>query len=408
MPVRRSLLALLLCAAAVRADEGTGLKVEMRTLKGEVIRGELVSVTPAEVTVAAPDGKNAVPTAQVLSVDVEQADKPAPPEKFLDVELTDGSIFHCAACELKGKEARLTLVTGQEITVPLIKVSNLIKEAQDPKRRKEWSKELSRKRDGDVLAKLNKETGALNVLDGKLGSVSEDGKSVQFTIEDVSSNVALESVQGLIFDRAADPKMPLAICKLVDVFGTAVMVTEVEFKNGEVAVTTPNGVKTAYPPRLLARFDYNRDKLRFLSEMEPLKQAVDAWEDFRKGPGLDVNLDGKPIKLGDVIYPRGLSLRATTELVYDLRGDYREFQALAGVDRTALAPGVKYAVKLVIECDGRERKALTLTPEDKEPFQALTLNVKDVQKLRILVTRDDAWKVNYNCHLTLADAKVMK
>jgi hypothetical protein len=410
MPLRRTLLTLFLCAAVVRADEGTGLKVEMRTLKGEVVRGELLSVSVAEVVVAKADGKQTVPTAQVLSVDVEQAEKPTPPASYLDVEIVDGSVFHCAACEIKGKQVKLTLVSGQEVPLPLVKVSNLIRDAQDPAKRKRWNQELGRKKTSDVLATLNK--GTISALDVKIVFFSDDGKNLNVNIEDIGARtIPVEKVEGLIFERAADPNMPLAICKLVDVFGTVVMVQEIAIKNGEAKVTTPGGVALSVPLKLIQRFDYNRDKLKYLSELDPIKQEVKASEDFQTGPGLDVNLNGGPIRLGETTYPRGLSLRANTELVYDLRGDFREFKAVAGVDKSLLekgVKGVKATAKLVIECDGRERYSKTFTPEDKEAATPFTINVKDVQKLRILVTRDDSWAVNYSCHLTLADAKVMK
>jgi hypothetical protein len=409
MRVLRTLLALLLCAAAARAAEGTGVKVEMRTLKGEVIRGELVGVTAAEVVVATPDGKTAVPTPQVLSVDLEQPEKPLPPEKFLDVELVDGTMFHCAACVLKGKEAALTLATGQELKLPLLKIGNLVRDAQDPKRRKAWNQQLGRKKAGDVLAKLN--DGALAFYEGTLGAVSDDGKTIKLTVEDLGTReVVLDTVQGLIFERAVDPNMPLPICKLIDAFGTVVMVQEIELKNGEAAVTTPAGVKTTYPLKLVQRFDYNRDKLKFLSEMEPSLEKIESEEPFQGGSILkDVNLKGEPIRLGETTYQRGLVLHAVAEVVYDLRGDYREFKAVVGLDKSLLDPKTeRTTVKVEIETDGRVRYSKTFSLKDKTAFEGVTFGLKDAQKLRIVVTPGDDQISSYHLHVALADAKVTK
>ena len=46
----------------------------------------------------------------------------------------------------------------------------------------------------------------------------------------------------------------------------------------------------------------------------------------------DSSVSGKdtPLKVGGKPYPKGLALRPYTELVYDLRGEYREFSAVVG------------------------------------------------------------------------------
>jgi hypothetical protein len=406
MPVRRTCLALLLCVATLRADEGTGVKVEMRTIKGDIHTGELVSVSPAEVVVNKADGKVTVPTAQILLLDFPQDDKPAPPEKFLDVELVDGTVLHCASVAFKGKELKMTLVTGQELIQPIVKVSNILTQAQDVKHRKEWTRLLGQKKRTDIVTILK--DGVPNHLEVTLGAVSEDGKKISFILEGDKFSRDIDKIHGLVWERAPDPNMPLAICKLIDVYGSVVMVQEIGVKGSEVSVTTPGGAKLTYPLKSIGKLDYNRDKLRYLSEMDPLK-VVDpgttegnAFRAYKR----DRNPDGKgEIKLAGQTYARGLSMNAYTELVYDLHGDYREFKTLAGID-TSVGDN-NLPVTLIIECDGRERVKHVFTRKDKEPIQGLTINVKDVQKLRILVTSGDD-PLSLGRHLTLADAKVMK
>ena len=60
----------------------------------------------------------------------------------------------------------------------------------------------------------------------------------------------------------------------------------------------------------------------------------------------------------------------------------------------------------MFEGDGKELATETISSEDKERFKALTLNIKDVQKLKITVKSDDEFDTAR--HLDLADAKVSK
>ncbi len=92
------------------------------------------------------------------------------------------------------------------------------------------------------------------------------------------------------------------------------------------------GCRVEYPLALVARLDYTKDKLAFLSDLEPVKvvekSSFDRIDHYRR----DKNLDDTPLRLGGKNHPKGLALHAYTELVYDLDGKYKEFKALLGVD----------------------------------------------------------------------------
>jgi len=61
---------------------------------------------------------------------------------------------------------------------------------------------------------------------------------------------------------------------------------------------------------------------------------------------------------------------------------------------------------LIVEGNGRELHKATFTASDKKKYQALRLNIKDVQKLRIIVKSGDGFDLGK--HLDLAEARVSK
>jgi hypothetical protein len=106
-----------------------------------------------------------------------------------------------------------------------------------------------------------------------------------------------------------------------------------------LAVTTVAGARVAVKePKLLARLDFSKGKLAFLSDLTPTRDAVTlATEDddlyarfirYRK----DLNLDNGAIRLGGKQFPKGVTLHAGTQLTYDVGGDYKELRASLGVD----------------------------------------------------------------------------
>jgi hypothetical protein len=115
-----------------------------------------------------------------------------------------------------------------------------------------------------------------------------------------------------------------------------------------------------------------------------------------------MNLDRKSIKLGRKPYPKGLAIHAYTEVTFDLDGEYREFKATIGIDDDVAARDDGTIVKVL--GDGKELHSTTVTSKDKP--QEKTLNVKDVQKLTIIVASPNA--IDMSRHVDLADAKVSK
>src|SRR5258708_4634103 len=80
---------------------------ELRTLDGKVLKGELTAADEKNVMLRTEGGAVAVPVLDVLQIElVAPGDLPSPSQTkdpYLDVELTDGSLFHCRSIACKGK-----------------------------------------------------------------------------------------------------------------------------------------------------------------------------------------------------------------------------------------------------------------------------------------------------------------
>src|SRR5437764_366600 len=103
MPFCRTLLVLLLGASV-------GWGAELRTLKGQVHKGEVSSISDKEVVLTEAGTKVAVPVTQVLQLDFAEPGRLPADVKYSDVELTDGSVLHCTRVLVKGKQAELTVL----------------------------------------------------------------------------------------------------------------------------------------------------------------------------------------------------------------------------------------------------------------------------------------------------------
>ena len=114
------------------------------------------------------------------------------------------------------------------------------------------------------------------------------------------------------------------------------------------------------------------------------------------------------LHVNNTAYEKGLALHATTVLEYDLKGEYREFRAVVGIDDDV--KGVGRPVLVTVEADGQRLAEVTLQRgvKDKAGPVPLVRNVKDVKRLRIIVTHDPAEFLDLGLHVDLADAFVSK
>ncbi len=407
MRARFSLLALFLAVAVGRG-------AELTTIKGEVVKGDVVSVTDKEIVLVQDGKKISQPLADVVKIDLRDAGKIAAGTVYSRVELTDGTVLNCSKVAIKVKEVELTLLAGPAVKVPLGTLANVLLKAQVEAHRIDWKSRVRAARGKEVLVLFR--GGKAANLPSTLGDGTEEGDGIQYAItipgvESKSSVRKLSETHGLIFKHQLVAGAASPVCKLLDTSEDVVMVSSVGLKEGNVAVTTPTGARITYKAETVSRLDYSAGKLDFLSDLDTVsvKQSsvLDEEGNEQRHVYKDSNM-GNPdlgdISLGGVAYKKGLTLRPQVELVYDLQGNYGELSAVIGIDDKV--PTAEGPIELVIEGDGRALKTIKFSDKDARKFEVVKVNIKNVLRLRILVR--SAGKFDNMKHMALGDAKVSK
>jgi NPCBM/NEW2 domain len=408
MPVRVVLFALLIGAA-------TATGAELKTLKGETFKGDVVSVSAKEIVLDLPgEGKKTFLISQIVGVDYAAAPpKVALDTKYSDVELVDGTILHCTSVALTKAEVTAKLLGADlEVKLPLRTIANVLRDGQDEKRRKEWNERLAKKRTHDALVVNNDETVgeiACTILD------ADDKGNLIFKLKsakegDANLSRPLANFAGVIFQRDIDPNAPPVVCKLLDAGRNHLMVAAVESKEDGLHAKTAAGVTLIYKPEQLVRLDYSTGNLAYLSDLTPSRVVETSTEERIEHYRKDRNMDDQPIRINNATYAKGLALHSTTALEYNLKGEYRTFQAMAGIDDHVGGHNRPVVLKIYLDNPNDDKPNFTLTFSRKDPrdkwFKPISLNIKDVQVMRIVVTTSDF--LDLGLHLDLADARVIK
>jgi len=396
MPLFRTLLGFLVSASCLHA-------ADLRTLAGKTLSGSVVAISDKEITIRTDKEVVTTPLHQVLVLDLQTVRQLSPATRRTEVRLLDESLLHCNDIAFKGNQVTLKLLGGQEVALPLASIVSIFRDAQDPQLHKEWDKIAGAKVKGDRAVLVR--AGELNEVEGTFGDVDPQGKKIQFRVD--SGNVlaaALDNLRGLIFYRTEGVPETL-VCTVFDTDGNTLAASKVALEGGNFTVMTAVGARIVYAPQALARLDYNRGKLMYLSDLEPARVVEQLHGEPLAHYRRDTNLDGQPIFLAGRQQAKGLALHSHTELEYNLGGKYKEFKALLGVDSRAEAESQPLVRALVsIECDGEKRFSKVITAQRVEP---LTLNIRDVQRLRIIVQSADAANVlNSYDYVAIAEARV--
>jgi len=394
--IRAICLFLVVVTASVHAAEVT-------TLSGRKLSGDVVAVSPQGVTVKSAGGDELVPAADVLLVDLGPS--AAAKDKYSEVELTDGSTLACSAVAFRVGEAELALVNGPTVRCPLAAVATLLQHAHDPAVRQQWQLLLRKRGALDMLVVTN--DGKLDALDGAFGSGSEAGDAIEFTPSGADQKLSpkLKSAAGLVFVRRPNPEAPPVFCRVADAGGNLLYAKAVKLDGDTVVVDTVAGGTVRYPNlKSIARLDFSKGKLTYLSDIEPVEADQTSTEDLVFPFKRDRNLYGGPLRLGRVPYSKGLALHSRTVLTYDIGGEYKEFRAVLGVDDVvAVEGGPPVQVMVAIDGDGRELFSGEVRTRDAP--KPLALDVKGVRRLRIAVTSP---LLDLGNQVNLCDARVSK
>lgn len=374
MPVFRTSLALLFCATALaQADE-------LRTLSGKTIKGTITAVTDKAVTLKTETGDVTTPLADILALDLHEVKGVPAGTEYAEVRLVDQSVLRCAKVSVKGKQAELKLLTGQDVKVDLDKVVTFLQDAHKTEVRKDWEALLTNRPKRDrLLVVANDELKSLEVT---IKAVDAKGENVTFRLGDKELTRSLANVKGIIFYR--EEKVPEnVVCQVIDEQGNRLAASKVAVKGNTFTVTTAGGVQLTYDSKNIARFDYNMGKLTYLSDLRPARDPVrklcaGVFDTFSEELRRDKTLDNEDIKVNGTPFAKGLTLRAYTDVEYDLGGKYKKFKAVLAVlpPPESEQAGV-YQPHVTIELDGAKKFSKVITAKDAVP---LDLNVEGVQR----------------------------
>lgn len=416
MSVRR-LLPLACCVWL--AGSSVSLAADVVTLDGKTVQGGVLAVDGESLTYKGPDGQPAKISVKALAeVNLGNKALPLGTAPYDEIELTDGSLLKVtnAGVQLKAQAFSVApAAAADEVKPPAITLTRdhvlyWVRKANVGSIRADWKLKVVEKRQKRDILVLFNETDGFQPTEGTVLNGSADGSKLTFEATDgTRTDSPLGRITGgLVFYNPPPDVLPPTAGRVFDVFGNSLLATAVTIdeKSGKVTVKTVSGATVAYDSlAAIARMDFAQGNVKYLAEVEPAVDAPAAVAGEPYQPFLNnKSREGNGLRVGGKTYPKGVWVAPETTVKYPLKGDYREFKAVVGIDDAV--PVLTSKVTLVIEADGRQlvTQVFENNPKTKKPLE-LNLNVKDVKELKITVSRESLFSGE---GLNFGDARLQK
>jgi len=380
----------------------------VRTADGAEPRGTLRELA-ADWSLRLADGGDGTRIAGRDVVSVRRVGVPLPPMPGGDhLVLANGDRLPLVGLRLDGEKlrGRCPDFGGVELEIPLAAVALWWRTAPDGMRAPDQflRRILAADRKRDALYLLNGDVfeGALDSLNDKQVSLEIDKRSVATDLSRVAA-VALGSEPA----AAASPKGLHARLTLDG--GTRLTLASADCPDGlALRGTTTFGAAVRVPLGRVVALDSLGGRAVYLSDLkpagfdEPLPYL--GGDSIRWPPIVDGSVDERDLRVGGSTYAKGIGMHSSGRLRYNLRGAYRRFEAVIGLDDKT---GRRGSVRIRVLGDGRPLDvgfADELTAKNG-PVR-LQADVTGVQELTLAV--DAGRGGNVQDHVDWADARVIQ
>lgn len=385
-----------------------GPQVQVETLSGQVLSGELTELTAEQLQLETSDGAQRFEPAELLQCSFTEHEVTAGQTlPAVWVELTDGTLLPADLYETEQGEARIQR-GAHEISLPTSAVDLVRFGARSPERVEQWNNLLAARPAGDLV--IVRKSNALDFLAGIIRRVTAE--TVEFEVDGDLLPVKKAKLDGIVYHHAAADQLPTSIARIATRDGGSLSASHVAINENALDITTPAGASMSWPLDELERIDFSQGKVFYLSDLE-WDARRSTWEPYfgraeQVGPLTEfyrprrnANFSGEPLRLDGQTFRRGLALRSRTELFFRLPEDFRRFVAVAGIDDSVGDAG---HVQLRILGDGRTLFDAALSGSD--PPVPLQLDIAGVRELQIVVDFGD--DLDVADHVSLGEAKVIK
>lgn len=386
-----------------------GQTVNLTTLEGETLTGELSGLTQEAVTLRTDGDDRTLPTNSLMQLEFVPLEPTAKSEPVAMLMTLRGQTSLAArSMTFDGTAIKLDSHTFGELTFPVRDLQSLRIAAIDARVADAW-RDLEVRTSRDDLLVFRK-GDVLDYVSGSIGSLDPSGISIR--VRDRDLQAPLDRVFGVVFAQRGEPVRATGV-GVTTVSGDSVKAQNLALEAGNLQLTLSSGTRLVAPITKFSGIDFGGGRIRFLTELpgdekdsrSPNEEFPVVWFTSANSPA---GSGGRaPLTLGERTLRKGLWLHSGANVRYRVNREFSRFRCLAGFELSHVSemPRFEPRVRLVILGDGKELYSREFSWN--EAPQQLELTISDVRELVIRVESLGKHRGILE-HFALGDAQVIQ
>lgn len=347
------------------------------TLEGDLLEGKLERISPNQELQLADQApwpldelRAVVPANQIAEI------RPAP----YTVWLTNGSRFSTHVLTLAEETYQIDNPVLGPLELPIDLVWAIRMGRPDPDSRFARAVRLMNELEEDVIYASGTGTSELQEVNGLIEEL--DAQGLSFDQEGELKILPLNQVHGvLLASPAFEPETDDWITsRLALSDGSLISGNIQELDGSQISLALGEGLHIELPWKQVRRLTVESDLLHYLSDLEPSEESMEAIYAFPRTWKRDLNIKGKPLRLGPDRFEKGLGVSSGTSLTFVNDADYRLFTATIGLERSLGPTG---DCEFVIR-SGKNELLRQRLGSDTEP-QFIKLDITNLEEITLSV-----------------------
>jgi len=371
----------LLVAQSLSAGTDGPAPSVVRTASGESFDGTLKALSEEKLVLVEQDRRRSWPTADLIRIDFPLR-APAGLDNGSAAYLANGDRLKIrpidAGAEILAADWRsFPLLQSMEIPLATVKAIAFEIPTSDADRGRLTKSLLGGTVSGDVLflangdrargefLRLDKRSLFINTPGGEIGVEREGIQALRFSSELISF---------------PQPETPLVMATLID--GSRLTGRQVELNKNVLRFDALFGGQLKFPLAIVSSLQFLNGRFAYLSDLDPLEYRFTPFLSYPWELRRDGSVAGGPLLLRGAEFAKGLGMHSRCEVTYSLKGQYRLFHAIVGIDDSADGKG---NATIDVTLDGRALFHRDSVDGDDPRLQVGALDVAGGDRLTLTV-----------------------
>jgi hypothetical protein len=163
-----------------------------------------------------------------------------------------------------------------------------------------------------------------------------EGDALKFRYADSDRKIAMSRLVGIVFATGRPPGSPIGLHQRVSLdSGDSLSGVWSGLDKDSIVLRTAWAPALRVPLKSIYTIDSVNGRLTYLSDLTPVKVEQTPYFGRVVPFRLDESLDGGPLKLGDMVYAKGIAVHSRCVLVYDIGQACERFRSRLGFEQPA-------------------------------------------------------------------------